>query len=245
VIDSFPEIFSGKSRLLVVLAHPDDAEINAGGTIARCLETRIKVRLVVTTDGGKGTKDKILKPLEFADFARKRKKEQMEGGRELGIELEENFNLDIPDGELEETVENIGQVVYHIRQFKPDLIITHNPEQTLIRTSAGSGWVNHRDHLITGKLVCFAAYPYARDTGFFPEQLQQGLQPHAVKEMLFVDNFGHPDEIGIDVEKYLEPKRKALAKHITAFSPEDVEDYIGETKRDGGYFEVFRRMKNY
>ena len=35
IIDSFNKIFSNKERILIVMPHPDDAEIYCGGTIAR------------------------------------------------------------------------------------------------------------------------------------------------------------------------------------------------------------------
>src|SRR3972149_4485623 len=94
--DAFDEIFGNIKKVLVVLAHPDDMEINCGGLMARLIESRRLLRLVVTTNGGKGTKDKDLKE---NDFALLRVQEQIKAGEILGVPQEENFNLQIPDGE--------------------------------------------------------------------------------------------------------------------------------------------------
>ena len=64
--DDFENIFKDVEKVLVVLAHPDDMEINCGGLMARLAASKRIVRLVVTTDGGKGTKDKFLNEREFA-----------------------------------------------------------------------------------------------------------------------------------------------------------------------------------
>ncbi|KKS20688.1 MAG: GlcNAc-PI de-N-acetylase family, partial [candidate division WWE3 bacterium GW2011_GWA1_41_8] len=95
--DSFSEIFNNVKKVLVVLGHPDDMEIICGGTIARLTSENIQVRLVVTTNGGKGMKDK--QGLIENEFAKSRVDEQISAGKILGISEDQNFNLQIPDGE--------------------------------------------------------------------------------------------------------------------------------------------------
>ena len=107
--DSFLEIFTDVNRVLVVLAHPDDMEVNCGGLISRLIDSGKKVRLIVTTNGGKGTKDK--KNINEKKFAGTRVDEQLQAGKILGILQEENFNLQIPDGEVEANLETIEKVV--------------------------------------------------------------------------------------------------------------------------------------
>lgn len=150
-------------RVLIILGHPDDMEINCGGLIARLIDEGEKVRLVVTTNGGKGTKDKDIAGKEFATT---RVAEQLKAGEILGIPRKENFNLEIPDGELEANLKTIEKIVWHIRQFKPDIVITHNPEDTIIKFFNKSTWINHRDHRNTALATLDAVYPYSRNTKY-------------------------------------------------------------------------------
>src|SRR5690554_4264110 len=103
--DSYEEIFEDVNSVLVVLAHPDDAEVTCGGLISRLTKDGKKVRLVVTTNGEKGMRDRD--DISPEDFSKRRIQEQTDAGKILGISEEDNFNLEIPDGEVECTVENI------------------------------------------------------------------------------------------------------------------------------------------
>jgi LmbE family N-acetylglucosaminyl deacetylase len=241
--DFYNEIFANIDRILVVLAHPDDCEIVCGSTIARLIKDKKKVRLVVTTNGGKGIKDKT--GISEAEFGNNRKQEQIKGALELGIEEKENFNLNLPDGEVEHNLDNIGMIVYHIREFKPDIIITHNPSDEIITFSESSKWVNHRDHRNTGLNTLDAAYPYSRDNNFFPEQLKQGLKRHEVYKFLFTDSYTKPYVVSFDTHEYLEAKRNALRQHSSAIKADDIEDYVSEMKQENGYFELLGFVKIY
>lgn len=240
VRDAFTEIFGKKEKVLVVLAHPDDAEIVCGGTIARLIKSGKDVRLVVTTDGAKGVMDK---EIDLVKFKKNRLEDQIAGGLALGLNKSEIFNLGIGDGEIENTVENIGKIARHIREFQPEIIITHNPQDVIIKVyDKNTGWVNHRDHLLTGQTVCFAAYPYARDLAFFPEQIKDGLRGHKVKELLFSDYYNREEAVAFGITNFLEIKKKAIEKH---FLPEDADDYLSENKTENGYFETLGYYKIY
>ena len=242
--DSYDEIFSDIDRILVVLAHPDDMEINCGGIIARLISDKKEVRLVVTTSGGKGTKDK--EGIQEEDFGNSRINEQIEAGKVLGIPENQNFNLKIPDGELETSIENIGKIVFHIREFKPDLIITHNPNEIFIDFNGNSCWVNHRDHRNTAQITVDAVYPYSRDTGFFTDQLSQiHLETHTVTKLLIADTYTEKDVRYFKIDNFIEQKKNALKKHISAFSPDSVGDFIEENKYEKNYFEPLKYYKVY
>ena len=234
--DQYDEIFNDVQRILVVFAHPDDCEIVCGSTVARLRDEKKDVRLVVTTTGGKGVQDKT--GISEEEFGKKRQQEQINGGIALGIPENENFNLGIPDGEVEPDLSTIGKIVYHIREFKPDLIITHNPSDEIIDFPPSARWVNHRDHRNTGLATLDAAYPYSRDNNFFPDQLSSGLTRHEVRKFLFSDSYTKPYAISFNTEDYLDHKRKALEAHEIAIAKDLIEDYIGEMKQDEGYFEL-------
>src|SRR5437868_1678856 len=58
---------SAPASLLVVMAHPDDAEFSAGGTLARWTDAGVRVTYCVCTDGDKGTSDPSRDPREVAE----------------------------------------------------------------------------------------------------------------------------------------------------------------------------------
>ena len=137
----------------------------------------------------------------------------------LGIKDENNVYLHFSDGGIEYNLESIGEVVKQIRLFKPDLIITHNPEHKFIRFAKDVNWVNHRDHINTGNIAIDAAYPYSRDLLFFPEHFKdKNATSHACTEFLLVDFYEHPDLVQIDVTDQLETRIKAHASHSSQYS---------------------------
>lgn len=137
----------------------------------------------------------------------------------LGIEDGDNIYLGLGDGEIEHDLETIGKVVYQIRIFRPELIITTNPEDYIIRFDKDINWINHRDHRNTGRITVDAAYPYARDLLFFPEHLEKkGIVSHSCTQFLLVDYYDHPDLVYIDVTDYIDYRTRALASHSSQYS---------------------------
>ena len=143
----------------------------------------------------------------------------------LGVKEENNIYLNFEDGSVENSPETIEKLVYEIRNFKPDLLVTHNPEDLFIRYDKNENWVNHRDHRNTAKSTIDASYPYSRDTLFFPEHLkEQGVTSHKVSEYLLVDYFNHQDMVYFDVSNYFNTKVKALNCHKSQFTKERAND---------------------
>src|SRR5260221_5884657 len=164
--DSFEEIFGDKQKIMVVFAHPDDAEIMAGGTIARLTAAGKEVRIVKMSNGDKGSRDKKFTKDELSGL---RQKEDSESMNILGITPKNSVYLGLEDGLIGDSIKEIELVVKQIREFRPQIIISHNPVNVIIRISKGVNWINHRDHVNTGKVVTYAAYPFSRDLSFFPE----------------------------------------------------------------------------
>ena len=59
--------------------------------------------------------------------------------------------------------------------YRPDTVVTATPHR---------GYIWHRDHRITGQVTLDAVFPFARDSHSYPDLLEEGLQPHKVKEVL-------------------------------------------------------------
>ncbi len=125
-------------RIIVFGAHPDDCELEAGGTAARWSKLGHKVKFVSVTNGDIGHH------LISGGTLAKRRTEEVERCAEiLGIETQV---LDIHDGELLPTLENRRTITRLIREWQADVVIAHRPNDY------------HPDHRYTGILVQDAAF---------------------------------------------------------------------------------------
>ena len=155
---------------MVITPHPDDAEFGVAGTVCRWTGEGKDVVYVVCTNGDKGTADPHTKPDQLA---RIREQEQLAAARLLGVR--EVVFMRHSDQSLEDTPEFRKELVRLIRTYKPETVATADPYRRYI-------W--HRDHRITGQVTLDAIFPCARDSLSFPDLLEEGLQPHKVKEVL-------------------------------------------------------------
>ncbi|WP_435009418.1 PIG-L deacetylase family protein [Tundrisphaera lichenicola] len=125
-------------RVIVFGAHPDDCELDAGGTAARWAKLGHKVKFVATTNGDIGHHQ-----MAGGILARRRIAEVKRCGEILGVTSEV---LDNHDGELLPTLENRRTITRLIREWKADIVITPRPNDY------------HPDHRYTGILVQDAAF---------------------------------------------------------------------------------------
>lgn len=233
----FEQLTSVPARAMAVGAHPDDAELNAGGTLARWIAAGCEVTLVVCTDGDAGSRDG---DTSREEVARSRRDEQEAAAKALGIR--EVVWLGFSDGGLEDSLSFRGRIVEMIRRYRPHTILTHDP---YVRRRFA-----HRDHRIAGTVVQDAVFPFARDRLHFPEQVAAGLDPHKVMELLFWD--GDEPDVILDVSGYVRKQAEALGRHRSQLGglscgPEP-HDWLLERSRcvaigesfEGG--EVFRRL---
>ncbi len=206
------------AQVMIVTPHPDDAEFGAAGTVARWVREGKSVVYVVCTSGDKGTSDPSMKPDELA---RIREKEQMAVAKLLGVR--EVIFLRHPDQSLEDTPGFRKEIVRLIRLYKPETIVTSDPYRRY-------SW--HRDHRIAGQVTLDAIFPYARDHLAYPDLLEEGLQPHKVREVLLwgtedpnyrsdiTDTFDikiaalrcHKSQVGFDLPFDLEKRLRERAK---------------------------------
>ncbi len=125
-------------RLLIIGAHPDDADYSAGGTAALFAAAGHVVKMVSMTNGAAGHHQN-----PGPDLARRRRVEAASAGAVIGATYDV---LDSPDGGLLPSLETRAVVIRLIRNFKPDLVLTHRPNDY------------HPDHRYTSQLVQDAAY---------------------------------------------------------------------------------------
>jgi LmbE family N-acetylglucosaminyl deacetylase len=125
-------------RLLIIGAHPDDADYAAGGTAALYRAAGHDVRMVSLTNGDAGHHESPGPAL-----VQRRRAEAAAAGAVIGAEY---LVLDHHDGELLPTLDNRCEVIRLIRGYDPDLVLTHRPNDY------------HPDHRYTSQLVQDAAY---------------------------------------------------------------------------------------
>jgi len=159
-----------QADVLVFTPHPDDAEFGVAGTVIHWTRKGKSVVYVVCTNGDKGTSDPNIKPEKLAET---REQEQLAAAKLLGVK--EVVFLRYPDQGLEDTHEFRKDIVRQIRKYKPDTVVTADPYRRYL-------W--HRDHRIASRVTLDAVFPYARDLFSYPDLLEEGLQPHKVKEVL-------------------------------------------------------------
>jgi LmbE family N-acetylglucosaminyl deacetylase len=125
-------------RILVLGAHPDDADYKAGGTSAYWRRLGHEVKFVSVTNGGAGHQT-----LRGEALVARRRAEAQAAAAVIGATYDV---LDFPDAALMPTLDARHQIIRLIRAFKPDLLLTHRPNDY------------HPDHRYTSVLVQDAAY---------------------------------------------------------------------------------------
>lgn len=125
-------------RVLVLGAHPDDAEVFAGGLVVRHCRQGSDVKIVSVTDGRSGHHE-----IEAEQLIDVRRREAASAGKRVGAEY---VTWDFHDGSLEPTIAVREAIIREIRTFKPDLVLTHRPCDY------------HPDHRAVGQAVQDASY---------------------------------------------------------------------------------------
>ncbi len=192
-------------RYMVVVAHPDDAEFGAAGTIAALTAAGKQVVVVQVTSGDKGSSDPAVPPQRIAAT---REAEERESARRLGV-AEVAF-LRQTDGELVPDLALREKITRMIRIHRPDVVITHDGFRP---------YALHPDHRAVGIATTDSVYPTARDPLNFPQHLREGLETHKAAELWF---FGaeQPDRV-VDITATFETKVNALAAHESQISDVD------------------------
>ena len=212
-------------RLLVIVAHPDDADFGVAGSVARWVSEGTVARLVCCTSGDAGSDDASTDPLELAAL---REREQRAAAEIVGYE-DVTF-LHRPDGALANDLALREQLVRIIRAFRPDAVAASDPRVFI----HARGFVNHVDHREAGAAAVDAVYPAAENAMAFPHLVTaEGLAPHYVKR-LYLFWTDRPDT-AIDISASLETKLEALHAHASQHrQPEQLDARISEWARSEG-----------
>ncbi len=230
---------SSPTRAMVIMAHPDDPEFFCGGTTALWASHGCQVTYLILTNGNKGSDDPTMTPAALKDI---RQKEQRAAADVLGVERVIFF--DEPDGELQSTLELRKKVVAEIRRYQPEVVVGPDPSRFFFADS----YINHVDHRAAGLVTIDAVFPAARNRMYHPELLDDGLEPHTVKQVYLAGT--EQPNLWVDIGPVLEKKIAALVCHASQIFDADelragvvqrskaVDEYGREVIREG-----FRVMK--
>ncbi|HKI54516.1 MAG TPA: PIG-L deacetylase family protein [Anaerolineales bacterium] len=207
-------------RAMSIHAHPDDQEFSIGGTLAKWAKAGCEIISVVITNGDSGSNasehDASYKPV----LAELREKEQLAANEVLGIK--ETIFLGYPDGELEATIPLRKELTRLIRKFKPDTVLTGNPEAWFY----GSDYLNHPDHRAAAQAACTAVFPSAGSRLMFADLLTEGYEPHDPNR-LYVHGTDKADT-WVDITGTLDAKIKALQQHASQVPVDEVGKWMTE-----------------
>ena len=126
-------------RFLFIGAHPDDGEFEFGGTAVHLIQQGAEVKFISVCNGNGGHQSMTRK-----DLAARRYLEAQASAKIAGLAGYEIF--DYSDCELEVTLEARGRIMRAIRQFAPDVVISHRLCDY------------HADHRAVAQLVLDCAY---------------------------------------------------------------------------------------
>lgn len=204
-------------RYMWVVAHPDDTEFSSAGTITRLSQAGKHIVLVQVTSGDRGAPDTSRTPEELGAV---REAEQQEAARREGIT--EVVFLRQEDGHIEPNLDLREKIVKQIRIHKPDVVITHDPFRP---------YAMHPDHRGVGLATHDSVYPTARDPLYFPQHLEEGIEPHKTAEIWY---FGSevPD-VFIDITDTFDNKIEALKAHESQVGDgQGLDERLRERSRD-------------
>lgn len=197
VITTYAQQPDKKIRIIVIGAHPDDCDLDAGGTSAIFAGMGYAVKFLSVTNGDAGhQKD------GGVTLAKRRAAEAKEAGKRFGVTYD---ILDNHDGQLEPTLKVRLQVIRKIREWNADVVIAPRPNDY------------HPDHRYTGVLVQDAAYMVGVPN-IAPDV------PPLKKNPVFLysqDFFKRPNpfrpDIAVDITNVYAQKVHAFAAHQSQF----------------------------
>jgi bacillithiol biosynthesis deacetylase BshB1 len=182
-----------KLDILVIAAHPDDAELASSGTIIKHKALGKKVGILDLTLGELGSRGS----------AEIRQKEAAVSAEILGLDA--RVMLDLGDGFFEINEETLKEVITHIRRFKPDVVLCNAASD------------RHPDHGRGSELAsraCFLSGLVKIET-IFNDELQEKWRPKAVYHYI-QDRHIDPDLI-IDVSEEWDQKIESIKAFSSQF----------------------------
>jgi len=181
---------SQQLHVVSIGAHPDD-EISCAGTLINYVRAGHKATIVSMTKGGMGHMS-----LPTDELKRVRSAEAEACARVIGADLR---LLDWEDSAIPETRADALVLVDLLRELRPEIVLTHGPEQ------------RHPDHRATCRLVSDAYYLCSLPL------LQTAHPWHGIGEVYFFDSGPETSDTFVDISDSLDAKIEAAACHKSQY----------------------------
>lgn len=197
-----PDVRTGP--VLAVFAHPDDAEICAGGLLSAWAAAGRAVHLLVLTNGDRGSNDPTV---SRAELAATRLIETEDAAAVMG--LAGVRVLSTHDGELENTAAVRDEVVRRVREVRAETVVSCDPTAIFFENR----YYNHSDHRMAGWVALDSAYPGSGNPHFYSEHLGEGLDVQEVVDVWL--GWSNEPNRTIDITGHMQTKIDALAAHAS------------------------------
>ncbi len=239
------ENWTGKT-VMVFTPHPDDDTLICGGTLKLLAQNGNKVIIVIYTNDNKGSLDLEMTRERLAVI---RRAEEEAACLVLGIPKENLIWLGYEDGDLEYANPQRlrGEACRLIKKYCPDAVFTIDPGDDSVR------W-HKTDHRMAA-MITKDAFIASEWHLYYPQHLlDEGLKPHPVPVAYYY--YTTAPNYTVDITPVVEDKARAIAKHVSQFSP-SLEKYtpemtdetyqglrkttLDEAKSGDKYVEKFRR----
>jgi bacillithiol biosynthesis deacetylase BshB1 len=182
------EAIDFRADVLAIAAHRDDVEQTCGGTLLRMAARGLRTAILDLTQGEAGTRGN----------AAERAREAEEAARILGVAWRQALTL--PDGAIENTLENRVALVRVLRRLRPRVVILPYWQ------------ARHPDHAVTGTLgydACFLA-------GL--ERIDTGAEPHRPFKIVYASLYAdvRPSFV-VDITPFIEQRHQALMAYRSQY----------------------------
>lgn len=221
-----------KPTLLVVTAHPDDAEIRCYGTLCKYRDEGYKCYVLIASSGENGIsledKKRFLK-----NYVEKETRETETKNAFKGSEIEVEI-LNFEDGNISVNKNLISTIEKKIKDYQPEIVITHYPDNL---------GIDHQDHTAVGRAVINCASRI------------ESVKRIMLCEPMFTLRAGFIPNCFIDISPYFENKIQALKQHKSQLGRYYLEEDYHLTRSDyyglsvglgvgssGGKFEIFKTI---
>jgi LmbE family N-acetylglucosaminyl deacetylase len=228
------------ARAMSIHAHPDDQEFTVAGTLAKWARAGCEIVSVCITSGGAGSNKYTPPDMTRHALVAIRQDEQREACRILGVK--ETIFLGYEDGSLEPSIELRKELTRLIRRHQPEAVLTGDPTVRFY----GTTYMNHPDHRAAADVALDAVFPSAGTRLIFPELLDEGLEPHEVRQV-YIHGAERPDTY-VDISEFLDLKLAALRAHRSQMGEWDPTEMITQWAHEQGRrrklaaAESYRRM---
>jgi len=184
-----PEFEFPAADVLAIAAHRDDVEQTCGGTLLRMAARGLRTAILDLTQGEAGTRGS----------AQERAQEAATAAKLLGVGFRQA--LDLPDGAVENTLENRIKIVRVLRQLRPRVVILPY------------GQARHPDHAAVAALgyqACFLSGLAKVDTG---------LPPHRPFKIVYASLYAdvRPSFV-VDITPFIEQRHAALMAYRSQYA---------------------------